>query len=137
VNVTKNVGKYSVDSDLKWTGRVVRAAGRLSFQIASSVSAAVSSRVQGTTPWYPVKATAPWYPVKGSCSVVPCRQLWIGGGFVFGLAKARHCRRLQVGETHAGQTVKHMEKDHHMYDLSPEDVSFYLDGENFEEFHQK
>ena len=31
VNVTKNVGKYSVDSDLKWTGRVVRAAGRLSF----------------------------------------------------------------------------------------------------------
>ena len=27
VNVTKNVGKYSVDSDLKWTGRVVRAAG--------------------------------------------------------------------------------------------------------------
>ena len=56
---------------------------------------------------------------------------------MFGLAKARHRRRLQVGETHAGQTVKHMEKDHHMYDLSPEDVSFYLDGENFEEFHQK
>jgi hypothetical protein len=35
VNVTKNVGKYSVDSDLKWTGRVVRAAGRLSFQTAA------------------------------------------------------------------------------------------------------
>ena len=128
VNVTKNVGKYSVDSDLKWTGRVVRAAGRLSLQIA-----AVSARsrvLQGTTPQYPVKGSAPQYPVKGYPVAVDRRRFRC-------LAERGTAVGLQVGETHAGQTVKHMEKDHHMYDLSPEDVSFYLDGENFEEFHQK